>query len=325
MHRRQLMQAGAGLLLAPALGTALAQAYPGGPITVVLPLQAGSASDVAVRFMAERLGPLVGATMVVENVTGAAGLIGLERIAKARPDGQTLAALNNSILTILPHLQPAKMKVDVRTDFLPIVGIANIPTFFGVRRDSPFKTVQELVAYAKLNPDKLTYASGGPGSPQHLASEMFMAYTGTKLLHVPYKGASQAALALASGEVDVMTIALSLALPFMPEGRVRLIGYCGPQRHPQFSELATLQQQGVADYDYSSWIGLFAPKGTPADALTLLRRHAAALSNDRELQSQLIRSGLEPWARSPEQLQRQLEVDYARWAKVVKGANIQAG
>ena len=324
MDRRQLIRTTASALALGAVGRSAAQAYPAGPITVVLPLQAGSASDVAVRQMAERLGPRLGAPLVVENVVGAACLIGLERLSKAKADGQTIAALNNSIVSILPHLQPAKMKLDTRKDVVPIAGIANIPTFLGVRKGSPFKNVKDLVAFARQNPDKLTYASGGVGSPQHMASEMLAAYTGAKLLHVPYKGASQAALGLAAGEVDVMTIALSLALPFLADGRVELIGYCGPKRHAQFGELPTLQEQGVKDYDYSSWIGLFAPSATPAAALGTLRGHAAAAAAERALHTQLIRSGMEPWERSPEQLQRALEDDYARWARIVKTANIQA-
>ena len=324
MHRRHLVLSGAAWVAAGLAGPARAQTYPAGPITVVLPLQAGSASDAAVRQLAERMAPKIGAPMVVENVTGAAGLLGLDRFAKARADGQTIAALNNSIVAILPHLQPGKMKLDTRRDVVPIAGIANIPTFLAVKKDSPFKSVKDVVAFARKNPEKLMYSSGGIGSPQHLATEMFAAYTGIKLLHVPYKGASQAALGLAAGEVDVMTIALSLALPFLPERRVELIGYCGPRRHPQFGELPTLQEQGVKDYDYSSWIALFAPKDTPAGVVEALRRHALAAAADRTLHTQLIRTGMEPWERDPMQLRRALEEDYLRWEKVIKSANIQA-
>ena len=326
MQRRTLLAAGlAPALFGGALRPALAQAYPAGPVTVVLPLQAGSASDAAVRFMSERLGPRLGTTMLVENVTGAAGLIGLERIGRAKPDGQTLAALNNSIMTILPHLQPQKIKIDPRREFEPIAGIANIPTFLGVKRGSTIKNVQDLIAAAARDPEKLTYSSGGVGSPQHLATEMFRAFTGTRMLHVPYKGASQAAVALASGEVDVMMIALSLAQPFLADGRVELIGYCGPQRHKQFADLRTLQEQGVKDYDYSSWISLFAHKDTPPATLALLRKHANEIAADNELQTQLVRAGLEPWERNPAQLRQVVEQDWQRWAGVVKAAGIQTG
>lgn len=337
-NRRQFIRAGLGgvggfgiiegirngaALSALALPALLrAQTYPGGRVTIVLPLQVGSASDIAVRHLAERLSARIGTPLVVENVVGAAGLVGLDRVAKAKPDGYTIAALNNSIMTILPHLQASKLRLDPRKEMVAIAGIANIPTFLGVKKASPFKGVRDLVAYAKANPEKLMYASGGVGSPQHLASEMLSAYSGAKFLHIPYKGASQAALALASGEVDLMTIALSLAIPFLAEGRVQLIAYCGTQRHAQYPDIPTLREQGISDYDYSSWIALFAPQNTPQSVLDTLRKHALHIAADRDFHQQLAKSGLEAWERSPDALQRTVEEDWQRWATVVKVANI---
>ncbi|MGL5005680.1 MAG: Bug family tripartite tricarboxylate transporter substrate binding protein [Casimicrobium sp.] len=323
MKRRDFLQLSNALLLCWA-GRTYAQSFPNGPITVVLPLQAGSASDVAVRKLGEIMTSKVGAPLVVDNVVGAAGLLGLDRLSKAKNDGQTIAALNNSIVTILPHLQPGKVKIDTRKDMIPIAGIANIPTFFGVKKGLPFKNIADVVAHAKAHPDKLTYATGGVGSPQHLAMEMFASYAGVKLTHVPYKGASQATTGLVAGEVDLMTIALSLAQPFLPDKRIDLIGYCGAKRHAEFPNLATLQEQGIKGYDYSSWIALFAPKATPANVLETLRTHAKAAASDAGYQSQLVKGGLEPWVRDAAQLQQAVDEDYARWEKVIKAANIQA-
>ncbi len=324
MQRRNLVQAAVSATIAPWLFTpAFAQKYPGGPVTIVLPLQAGSASDVAVRHAAVALGTRMSANFVIENLTGAAGLVGLEKLSRARPDGQTLAALNNSIMTILPHLQPTQIKVDTRKDFQPIAGIANIPTFFAVPRNSPVKTVKDLIELARKTPGDITYSSGGVGSPQHLATEMFQAYAGVKLLHVPYKGASQAALAVAADEVQVMSMALSLAQPFLVDGRVRLIGYCGSERHAQFPDIPTLDEQGVANYDYSSWIALFAHKDVAADVVALLRKETQAVVNDKALQEKLTKSGLDPWARSPEQLTKIVQGDYAKWQKIITDANIK--
>ena len=183
MQRRRFLRATAlGALSAGAALRVRAQAYPG-PAKVVLPLQAASASDVAVRLMVERLAPRLGTSMVVENVAAAAGLVGLEQLSRTRADGRTVAALNNSIVTILPHLQPGKIKGEPRRDYLPVAGIANIPTFFAVPASSPVKTVQDLIKLAKAQPEKLTYSSGGVGSPQHLATEMFKSFSGTSLLH----------------------------------------------------------------------------------------------------------------------------------------------
>ncbi len=299
------------------------QKYPSSSSTIIMPLQAGSASDVAIRHMAERLTQKLGQGFAVENVAAAAGLVGLDRLSKARTDGLVVAALNNSIMTILPHLQAKNIKVDTRKDFVPIAGVANIPTFFAVPGGSKVKTIQDLIRQTKNIANPVTYASGGVGSPQHLATEMFKAFTNTQLTHIPYRGASQAALAVASGEVQVMSMALSLAQPFLSDGKVRLIGYCGTERHAQFRDIPTLQEQGVTNYDYSSWIALFFHKDVPTDVVEILRRDAQSISEDRDFQVQLIRSGLEPWPKTAKQLERIVESDFQRWKKIIQDANIQ--
>lgn len=325
MLRRDFIRSGMAACGSAVLsGPAWSQGYPSGPVTVVLPLQAGSASDVALREATVILGRRMGTTFVIENLASAAGVVGLDRLVRAKPDGQTLAALNNSILTILPHLQPQHVKIDTRTEFLPIAGIASIPTFFAVPGKSSIKTIKDLVDQARKNPGHLSYSSGAVGSPQHLATEMFSSITGVKLLHVPYRGASQAALAVAAGEVDVMSMALSLAKPFLADGRVRLIGYCGLQRHSQYPDIPTLDEQGVPGYEYSSWVSLFAQKDVPADIVATLRKEAGAVVNDPALQAQLISSGLDPWPRSPEQLTKIIKDDYTKWKKIIKDANIQS-
>ncbi len=323
MFRRDFLLTGAAGGVTCSVSPVWAQKYPTGSVTIVLPLQAGSASDVAVRHVAEKLAARLGGGFVVENVAAAAGVVGLERLSRAKPDGQTIAALNNSIITILPHLQPQNVKVDTRKDFLPIVGIANIPTFMAVPKNSPINSIKDLVEAAKKKPGGITYSSGGVGSPQHLATEMFTSFTATKMTHVPYRGASQAALAVASGEVELMSMALPLAQPFLPEGRVRLIGYCGTERHAQFRDVPTVQEQGVAKFDYSSWIGLFLHKDVAPSILATLRKEAEAIVNDRALQTQLIRSGMEPWPRNAEQLTKIVQDDYLRWQKIVSEAKIQ--
>ena len=311
-----------GVAILPGLAKAQKHAF-GNPITVGLPLQAGSASDIAVRYVTNALSAQMGVSFVVENMTGAGGIVGLDRLARAKPDGQTLAALNNSILTILPHLQPQNVKVDTLTEFEPIAGIANIPTFFAVPAQSSIQNIEELLELARKEPDRIHYASGGIGSPQHLAGEMFNAYAGVKLIHVPYRGASQATLAVASNEVQVMPMALSLAKPFLAERRIRLIGYCGTERHPQYPKIPTLIEQGIKNYDYSSWIALFAQKGVPTGALNDLRQATATVVNDQAIQEKMLRAGLDPWPRTPDQLITIMRTDYERWQKIIKDSNIQ--
>jgi tripartite-type tricarboxylate transporter receptor subunit TctC len=299
-----------------------AQEYPEKPVQVVLPLQVGSASDVAVRVFAERLGEALKQPLVVENVTGAAGLIGAERLAKSRPDGYTLAALNNSILTILPNIQRERTKFNPFEDFVPIHGIATIPTLLGVHEAVPARTVSELVNLAKSKPGELNYATGGPGSPQHLAGEMFMAMSGTRMTQVPYKGATAAAAGLAAGQVQMMFIAHSLALPFLPSGKVRPIAFAGAKRSAAFPDLPTVAEAGVAGYDYSSWIALFAPKGTPPSVLDRLRTESAKVLP--VLRERLEKSGLELWAVPAAELPKIIKDDHARWERVVREANIKA-
>ena len=306
-------------------GAAHAQGiYPEKPVQVVLPLQVGSASDIAVRLFLERLGEAMKQSFLVENVTGAAGLIGADRLAKARPDGYTLAALNNSILTILPNIQKERVKFNPFDDFVPIHGIATIPTLLGVHEGVSVRTVPELVSLLRSKPGELNYATGGPGSPQHLAGEMFMSMAGVRMTQVPYKGATAAAAGLAAGQVQVMFIAHSLALPYLPSGKVRPIAFAGGKRASAFPELPTVAEAGVPGYDYSSWIGIFAPKGTLPAVLNRLRSESTKVLADPALAERLAKSGLELWAVPASELQKIIREDDARWKRVVRDANIKA-
>jgi len=311
------------LAAALATGAPLAQdAYPSKPIQIVLPLQVASASDIAVRVVAERMAETLAQNVVVENVTGAGGLIGANRLAAARPDGYTIAALNNSILTILPHINPKETKFNSFADFVPIRGIASIPTYLGVPKDSPAKSVKELIAMAQAQPGALNYASGGPGSPQHLATEMFQEMAGVKLTHIPYKGATAAAADLAAGRVQVMFIAHTLALPYLPNERVRLIAFAGSERSKAMPSLPTVAESGVPGYDYASWISLYAIKGTPPDVVAKLRDAAAKAMATPGMADRLAKSGLEIWDTPVDRLGTVMREDWARWQKVVKAAGL---
>jgi tripartite-type tricarboxylate transporter receptor subunit TctC len=310
------------LLLLAASSAGAQETFPAKPIQVVLPLQAASASDIAVRIVAEKMAELLGQGMVVENVTGVGGLIGTNRVATARADGYTLAALNNSILTILPHMQKGQAKFDTFSDFVPLRGFANIPTYVGVPKDSPFTTVQQVIAFAKSRPGELNYSTGGPGSPQHLATEMFQYMTGTRLTHVPYKGATAAAADLAAGRVQLMFISHSLALPYLPNDRVRLIAFAGAERSRAYPSLVTVSESGVPGYDYASWIALFAVKGTPPDVLAKLRAASEKAMASAGLAERFEKSGLEIWDQTPERLAAAMREDWKRWETVVKSAKL---
>jgi tripartite-type tricarboxylate transporter receptor subunit TctC len=295
--------------------------WPARPIDVIMPLQAGSASDVALRLLLARLGERTGFRFVVENVAGAAGMIGGQRAAAAAPDGHTLAALNNSILTILPNVQKSRqIAFDPFTSFEPITGIATIPTFLAVHKDVPVTNVSGLIEYARGR--DLNYASGGGGSPQHLATEMFMAISGAKLTQIAYRGATAAAAGIAGGQVHAMFIAYSLALPFLDSGAIRFIGFGGSERHEAYPDLPTVAEQGVAGYDYSSWIALFAPKGTPPAIVTRLREETSRTLAEPDLRERMVRAGLSLWAKDAASVAQTIRADDARWKAVVARANI---
>ncbi len=320
-RRDILVGLGASAMVMAACSGSRASTWPQRPINVIMPLQAGSASDIAVRIAGEVIGQRLGQNLVIENVTGAAGLLGATRAARAQPDGYTLGAFNNSILTIMPNIRAKKPDFDPFADFLPIVGVANIPTYLGVHKSVPATTVTELIAYLKSKNGEVTCATGGPGSPQHLAAEMFMALTGTKMTQVPYRGATAAATDLAGGHSQVMFIAHSLYLPFEQTGNIRLLGFCGPARSAALPDMATLDEQGIKGFDYSSWLGFFAIKGTPVDIVERLRKDAFAVLTGT-IVDKLTKAGLEPWFKDNTQLAQIMKADDIRWKQVIKTANL---
>jgi tripartite-type tricarboxylate transporter receptor subunit TctC len=323
MRSTPIKSLAAALLGAACVSAANAQErFPTKAVQVVLPLQAGSASDIAVRIIAERMGEILGQGMVVENVTGAGGLIGANRVATARADGYTIAALNNSIVTILPHMNRSQVKFDSFGDFVPLRGLASIPTYLGVARDLPVDNLKQLIELARRQPGQLNYSTGGKGSPQHLATEMFQVMANVQLTHVPYKGATAAAADLAAGRVQVMFIAHSLALPFLPEKRIKLIAFAGKERSRALPEIPTLHESGVPNYEYASWIALFALKGTPPQVIKRLRAAAAQALATPGIAERMSKGGLELWDTPAERLPAVMREEYARWERVVKVAGL---
>ena len=297
-------------------------AWPDRTVTLIVPFSAGGITDVLARLTAERLSQKFGQPFVVQNEGGGAGIIGATTAARAAPDGYTLIFGHQDTHTLLPILKK-ELPYNVERDFAPITKVSEIPLIIVANPRVP-AGIKEVLAAARAKKGGLTYASAGLGGVNHLVLELFAQRAGVELTHVPFRGASQATLAVASGEVDMMSMALSLAQPFLQDGKVRLIGYCGPQRHAQFRDIPTLQEQGVKGYDYSSWIGLFFHKDVPADIVSTLAREALAIGEDREFQVQLIRSGLEPWPKSAAELGRIVQVDHARWKQIIEQARIQA-
>lgn len=325
---RRLRRAVLGLAACTALGVAAqAQAqgsYPNKPIRMIVPLAAGSAVDVAARLLAQKMSASMGQSIVIENITGAAGIIGADKLAKAPADGYTIGGFNDSVITMVPNLNP-NTPFNPLTDFAYISRVAIIEFSAAVPTASPYKTIADLVKAAKAAPGTITYASGGNGSPQHLGGAMFAAHTGIEMRHVPYRGASQAALDTAGGQTDVTFQGIATVASLAKAGKLRLIGVTAQKRHPEYPDVPTFEEVGIPPgFNYSTWFALTAPKGTPKDIVDRLQREVVKALADPEVKSRYAALGLVPDGNTPEQLQALTRDQLTRYGKVIRDNNIKA-
>jgi len=299
-----------------------AQDYPSKPILLLMPLQAGSAVDVMIRIVAQKMGDNLGRQILVENQPGAAGLIGAERLKKAAPDGYTIGSLNDSILTMIPNVRP--VPYDPVKDFVPISVVAGITWVMVANNDLPVKTVADLIALAKSKPGRIDYSSGGVGSPQHVAMEAFKAETGVYLVHIPYRGATQAALDVISNQVQVHFGAVSILQPYITSGRVRALGVPSAHRSPLLPNVPTMAEAGVRGFTWQTWASLVAPVGTPQPIVDRLRAETVKAVNSPDVREKLIANGLDPIGSPPETVTQWTQDGLKRMAAIVKRANIKA-
>ncbi|MCA3070993.1 MAG: tripartite tricarboxylate transporter substrate binding protein [Rhodocyclaceae bacterium] len=297
-------------------------AWPSRPITVIVPLAAGSAADVSLRVLTERLSSVLKQPFVVENLPGAAGLPGTARAARAAADGHTLALLNSSIMTTLPHVY-AKIDYDPLKSFAPITTVVSIPTVLVVHPSLPVKTVKELVALAKARPDQLLYSSGGVGSPQHLSMAMLGSMAGIRMTHVAYKGAVPATTDLVGGHVQLMFNGLATPLPHIRSGKLRALAMAGARRSDLLPELPTVQEAGVAGYEYEQWAGLFAPAATPPEIVARLNAESARILKSPDVKEKLSQLGLEAQGGSAEDLARAVRNELPRMAEIIRQVGIK--
>lgn len=315
------LAAAAGLVLAApaqAQGT-----YPNKPIRMIVPLGAGSAVDVAARLLAQKMSENMGQAIVVENITGAAGIIGADRLAKAAPDGYTIGGFNDSVLTMVPNLNK-NTPFNPVTDFAHISQVATIEFSIAVATDSKYKTAAELVAAAKAAPGQITYASGGNGSPQHLGGALFAAHTGVDLKHVPYRDASQAAQGVAGNQVDATFQGIATVAALAKGGKLRLVGVMADNRQPEYPDTMTLKEQGIQGFDFSTWFALTSPKGTPKEIVERLQREVVKALADPVVKERYAGLGLKPNGTTPEQLTTLVGNQLARYGKAIRDNNIKA-
>ena len=321
MNRRDAVLALAAMAAAPRI--TLAQEYPAKPILMVMPLQAGSAVDIMMRIVAQKMGDNMGRQIVVENQPGAAGLIGTERVKRAAPDGYTIGALNDSILTMIPNIRQAPY--DPVKDFMPVGIAAGITWVLVVNNDLPVKTGAEFIALAKKQPGKIDYSSGGSGSPQHVAMEAFKEATGTYLVHIPYRGATQAAVDVISNQVQAHFSAVSIVLPYIKSGRMRALAVPSPKRSPLLPDVPTMAEAGVPGFEWFTWASIVLPLGTPKPIADRLNAELVKAVNAPDVREKLVSQGLDPIGSPPEQVTQWTQAGLKRMAQIVKRAGITAG
>ena len=300
-----------------------AQSYPQKPIRLIVPLAAGSAVDNAARIVMQKMAANMGAAIAIENQAGAAGLIGADRVAKSAPDGYTLGGFNDSIMTMLPNLQ-AKMPWDILKDFEPVSLVATVEWGVVVPSDSPIKTAADLIAAAKKSPGQLNYGSGGNGSPQHIAMALFASQAGVQLTHVPYKGATQAAVGVAGHEVQVAFQGIATVSSLIKAGKLRLIAVTTPKRLPQFPDVPTVSESGLSGFEFNSWFAMMAPAGTPKPIVEKLHAEISKALADPSIKEQLFGLGLSPRGTTPDQLAADLKTQFAKYGNLIRQANITA-
>lgn len=318
MLRRSLLSLLLASLAAPA---ALAQAaYPAKPVRLVVPFAAGGPNDVMARVLAQRLSQDTGQSFVVENKAGAGGVIGTDTVAKSAPDGYTLAFISGPY-TMAPALQ-AKMPYDSLKDLVAVTKVAESPMVMMIPSTSRFRTAREMMDFARQNPEKINYGSGGVGSTPHLTTELLGTVAGTKFTHVPYKGGGESIKALMAGEIDLLIDSITSTSGPIASGRVRPVAVGLPKRLPQWPDVPTFEEAGIQKFSMTHWVGIVAPARTPADVLATLHGQVLKALKAPDVAQKLQELGATPVGNSAADFQRFIAEDLKRWPVTVKAANI---
>ena len=315
----------AGALLLSALTattatSALAQGFPNKPVRMVVTFPAGGAPDILARLFADKA--QFGQPVVVDNVPGAGGNIGADRVAKSPPDGHTLVmgtvgthSINGALYTKMPY--------DMVKDFTPVAHVASAPNLLVVNNDLPVKTVAELITYLKANPNKLSFGSPGIGSSVHVSGELFKSLTGTTMQHVPYKGRQFAIPDLVGGQIQLMFDNMPSALPMAKEGKIRAVAQTTAKRSAAAPDVPTVAET-VPGFEATTWFAVFAPAGTPKDVVAKINAEMQRVFKLPDVVEKMKALGLEPWISTPEELAKYQATEMVKWAKVVKDSGAKA-
>lgn len=317
-RRTGLKTLAAATLAVAGMGSALAaDAYPDKPLTMIVPFSAGGTTDILARIVGQALGQELGQTIIIDNKPGAGGNIGAQQASRAKADGYTLFmgtvgthAINQALYKKLPY-DPAK-------DFAPLSRVANVPNLLVAHPSRPYKTVQEMIAYAKKHPGEVTYGSPGSGASPHVSGALFQSMTGAELTHVPYKGSAPAISDLLGNQIAVMFDNMPSAIQHVRSGKLRPIAVTTAKRSPELPDVPTIAEAGVPGYEATSWFGLWAVAGTPAPILTKLQTALTKVLKDPAVAKKIADQGGEVVIETPAQFDAFIKSEAAKWGKVVK-------
>lgn len=304
-------------------GVATAQPYPTRPIRMLIPFTVGSAADIIARVMEPAMRERLGQSVVMDNRGGAGGNIAAELLAKSPADGYTL--MMSSIGTQAINLSLySKLNYHPQKDFTPITLVGESPNALVLNPTVPAKTLKELIELAKSKPGVLNYGSSGAGTTVHLSAELFCVMTGTKMVHVPFKGAAESLTALIAGQLDLQFASLSSAIPLIKSGRVRAIGVTSPKRSPSLPDLPTVAELGLPGYEAVAWWGIVGPANLPANVITTINKVTLATLGQQDVKNRLFAAGVEVRTMESEGFAKYTESEIQKWAKVVKASGARA-
>jgi tripartite-type tricarboxylate transporter receptor subunit TctC len=313
------LSCGAAVAQVPA--TASGQGYPAKPVRLILPFPPGSPNDLVGRALAQKVSELLGENVVPENRAGAGGNVGIGAAAMSPPDGYTLVLATPGI-ALSPALY-SKLNYDAARDFAPVARATTNQNVLVVHPSVPAKTLRQFISLARAHPGKLNYASGGPGTTNHLANELLKHQEKINLVHVPYKGATLGMMAMIGGEVDEVIVPVAAAVPQVRAGKVRALAALSEQRLPTLPEVPTAKEAGVDNFVVSIWYGVFAPARTPPDIVARLNREIVKALESPDLRERLAALGVEPWPGTPEQLAGLVRSETVRYAKIIKSIGLR--
>ena len=317
--RRQML---ALLTIALAAGSAFAQDYPARPVRIIVPFAPGGSADVFGRFLAQRLQESMGQTFVIDNRPGAGSVIGTDAVAKATPDGYTLLLMSNTH-TVNESLIPTKPFVLMR-DFAPIAPINYSDLVLVAKASLPQNTLPELIKAAKARPGGMSYASSGPGTPYHMAGELFKVMAGVSIVHIPYRGSAGARTDVLGGQIEMMFDAIPTMTEHIKASKVKALATTGKVRSANLPDVPTVSEAGVPGYEATIWLGLMAPKGTPKAVVDRLNEAVSKIARQPEVIQIWAKQGAVPLVMSPEAFDKYARDDIAKWARVIQTAGIKA-